>query len=354
MEERMEAAVRAWLMRRIQAATTIEIAKRTSARAHWQRYRRLLARTQRKLESAVASFFRWLRAELEPGVMAAAKTGNVDAMADWAAIEADGARRMRQPILEAVAAGGRAVVEQGYFQKQEPSFDPVGEEAVSWTWSRSAELVTAISRETRDAIMLIIQDGVRFGWSPQKIARLLRPTLGLLPRHAAAVSRALTKAIEEGVPYEKAMKAAERYARKLHRYRMRMVARTEAAFANSEGIRQGFGQLGVERLRWVADPEACEICAANDGSEFTIAEAEGLIPAHPHCFVGETQVLCPGVTGGYAADYNGPVLRIVFDRGDITVTPNHLLLTPAGFARAASLAKGDSGRHGDRTYASFP
>jgi len=245
MKERMEAAVRSWLVRRIQAATAVTVAKRTSARAHWQRYRRLLARTQRKLEPAVASFFRWLRAELEPGVMAAAKTGNVDGMADWA-----------QPILEAVAAGGRAVVEQGYFLKQEPSFDPVGEEAVSWTWSRSAELVTVISRETRDAIMLIIQDGVRSGWSPQKIARLLRPTLGLLPRHSAAVSRALAKAIEEGVPYEKAMKAAERYARKLHRYRMRMVARTEAAFANSEGIRQGFGQLGVERLRWVADPEA--------------------------------------------------------------------------------------------------
>jgi len=283
MEDRLVAAIRKWLVYRITAAATVEIAKRTSPRKHWQQYRRLLARTQAALEPAVASFFRWLRAELKPGIPEALNAGNPDVMADWAAIEAEGARRMRQPILEALAAGGRAVVERGYFQKQEPRFDPIGEEAVSWTWSRSAELVTAITIGTRDAVMLIIQDAVRFGWSPQKTARLLRSTVGLLPRHVTAVSRVLTEAIKAGVSYEKAFKAAERYANKLHRYRVRMIARTEAAFANSEGIRQGFGQLGVERLRWVADPEACEICAANDGSEFTIAEAEGLIPAHPHC-----------------------------------------------------------------------
>ncbi len=65
-------------------------------------------------------------------------------------------------------------------------------------------------------------------------------------------------------------------------------------------------------------------------------------PLHPNCVAGETAILAPGKLAGFVAPYNGPVIELGFaDSGRLTVTPNHMLLTPWGFAKAKSLREGD-------------
>jgi len=64
-------------------------------------------------------------------------------------------------------------------------------------------------------------------------------------------------------------------------------------------------------------------------------------PLHPNCLLGETPILAPGAIKGFVGAYDGPIMRIVFDGGAVSVTPNHLFLTPKGFASAASLRERD-------------
>jgi hypothetical protein len=62
------------------------------------------------------------------------------------------------------------------------------------------------------------------------------------------------------------------------------IARTESAFGLTEGQRQGYGQMGVTKLERVEDPATeDDDCADGNGKIYTLAEAEGVLPAHPNC-----------------------------------------------------------------------
>ena len=64
-----------------------------------------------------------------------------------------------------------------------------------------------------------------------------------------------------------------------------MIARTELAHAYSKGLLATYQEGGVHQVQWMAvmDDRTCEECAGNDGEIFTLAEVEGMIPAHPRC-----------------------------------------------------------------------
>ena len=64
-------------------------------------------------------------------------------------------------------------------------------------------------------------------------------------------------------------------------------------------------------------------------------------PLHPNCLIGETPVLAPDKLAGLVATYNGPVIELTFaDSRRLTVTPNHMLLSPQGFVKGGVLHKG--------------
>lgn len=64
---------------------------------------------------------------------------------------------------------------------------------------------------------------------------------------------------------------------------------------------------------------------------------------HPNCLLPDTLIeFTDGIFGGLRTWYNGPVIEIfTANSGSLTVTPNHLLLTPQGFVAADFLRKGD-------------
>jgi hypothetical protein len=206
----------------------------------------------------------------------------------WDKIMAEGKPILKPALLDILAIGGQNIVSRR-IRKQETEavphrFDPIGIDAVKWAEEHAAWLVTLITMETRDAIAEVIARGIDQGLSGYYIARDLRPLVGLTAPHTAAVGNYMTRLIEGGYSDLDATAKAERYAQRLHNYRTEMITRTEASSATSEGIVQGYGQMGIEQLDWVADPQCCDECsAAADKSPYPIEETHGLIPAHPNC-----------------------------------------------------------------------
>ena len=247
-------------------------------------FHRLLRQGERKLLPLINEWMdesiKEMRAGL-PKMKGRTAAQRVKSIADWDRIREQGVIILKPPLLELLSEGGKAVVERGMLKQER--FDPIGESAVSWTTAHSANLVAEITQETMLGIKDVIATGLDAGKSIPTIARELRPIVGLNSQYAGAVANFQTKLLEEGVAASKAAAKAETYANRLHRRRATTIARTETAFALTEGQRQGYGQMGIGKLERVEDPDCCDICAEFNGRIYTIAEAEGVLPEHPNC-----------------------------------------------------------------------
>jgi len=310
--------------------------------------KRLRRLNERKLTPKVNEFMRYMRKQLQRGltrVRARKPETFTEQLADWDAIIEEGQRILKPELLKILAEGGKAVVERKIIkQEAEPRFDILGIPAVKWAEKHTAKLVTEIE-ETKQAIRQEVKAGIDYGKSIQKIAKELRPIVGLTSRQAGAVAKYRILLEEQALPQQKIASLVERYANRLHKFRTQMIARTETASALSEGTLQGFEQIGIKRVRGVADEEACEYCLENiDGKVYTLDEASGLIPAHPQCLPGNSLVSPGGrVTGVSKRWYKGKMVIIQTASGrKLRATPNHPILTHMGFRPAHSLNVGSS------------
>ena len=241
---------------------------------------------ERKLRVVVDEWMGWTVKTLQAGlghmrgVNAGAKT---ESIANWAEIRTHGDELMKPALYEALMVGGNSVMGQRI--RKQARFDPMGLEAVSWATEHSAALVVEITDVTMEAIRNYIAVGVDAGKSIHKIARELRPLVGLTSRDLMAVANYHEMLILERPEYTAATQRgmADTYARRLHRRRATTIARTETASALTEGQRQGYKQMGIKRLMRVEDPDCCDICLEYDGQIYTIAEARGMLPEHPNC-----------------------------------------------------------------------
>ena len=131
--------------------------------------------------------------------------------------------------------------------------------------------------------------------------------------------------------------------------RTRMIARTEVSRAHHQATIAEYRQAEVEGVDVEAEWETsgldnvCDECNdMADGGPYTLDEIEDMIPAHPQCCIAETLVIAPGVLGAIRTWYEGPIVEMTFSDGTrLSVTPNHMLLTPSGFARTDDLREGD-------------
>lgn len=207
-------------------------------------------------------------------------------MADWEKIEENMRSDISPTILGAVVTGGKAVVERKIFKQDR--FDPIGVAAVNWTNEHGAALVTNITAATKAGIIEATTFAVNEGWGTAKMARYIRPLVGLTDIQVGALNKKYLAMINgtRNVPpisSSRALKKLNTLTLRAHMYRTNMIARTETAAGLSEGMVQGYGQMGVKRLRWVAFSDACVFCAALDGKEFSLQDAGGMLPEHPLC-----------------------------------------------------------------------
>ena len=126
------------------------------------------------------------------------------------------------------------------------------------------------------------------------------------------------------------------------------VARTVTMNIYAKSALKKWAEDGIEHVKRLAmeDNKTCPICRALNGKEYLVSELLQMPnpqshDTHENCILGETPVLAPGARKGYVGLYEGPTVEIVFEGGRVVTTPNHMFLTPVGFASAASLREGD-------------
>lgn len=163
----------------------------------------------------------------------------------------------------------------------------------------TANLVTRVDRESREAIRHILEQAFMEGMAPRDAAPLIRKVIGLNRGQAAAVLGRR----RAGMPEQRLAGFADRMLRQ----RAMTIARTETIRAANRGQQETWAQMArahlidTSRLRqeWITTPDdrLCDLCAPMDGktvslgSQFESTE-RGVLPSERQAFAGET-VDCP-------------------------------------------------------------
>ncbi len=283
--------------------------------------------------SKVDSFIRWLMAQEDAGVLEIISgRGSLLAGEPWTNvyIESSYQRGMRTgraqlraegvpvPSFEELPGGVSGAMNQ-----------PIHADRLKMIYGRTFEELKSVTSVANAAVRRDIADGL---------------------------SEALARGIAEGknpitIAQEMARNTTQ-HLDELGRIKLRRISRTEILNSHNTAAvteYQNAANILPENKRIVVDillnASACEICVGlwEDGP-YPIDQAMGLVPGstHPNCVLGDTEITAANVLSAMRAWYDGPVVELAFADGRrLSVTPNHMLLTPTGFARAQSLMEGD-------------
>lgn len=122
----------------------------------------------------------------------------------------------------------------------------------NWIKDRGSEFVTNAVQEQKKAIQRLTMKAVREDLTPNELARVIRPCIGLTERQAQAnlkyynhikeqMRKEHPRMKEENI-VRRARDKALKYAEKQHRYRAETIAQTELAEAYNAGAHQGIKQ----------------------------------------------------------------------------------------------------------------
>jgi len=327
---------------RIQKAIDVFLEKSRRGELNLRNHKKLIRENKGKVAKAYNEWLDYLvknRSKTLKGIKPKTITEN---LIDWDDIRKKGEGFFR-PVLHGILnEAGKAVVERKVLKQDR--FDPLGEGAVEWVKKHSAELVVEITEETMKGIKSYVKWGINEGKSIYHIGRELRPIVGLTERLSGAVAKKRMMLMRDPkLTVGEIDKKVERYAKHLQKYRTERIAKTETAKALSEGELQGYDQMGVKEVKFNADPEACDICAAKDGEVYSLEDAQGIIPVHPNCLPGDSLVSPRGRISGMSKRwYEGKIIIFKTASGNIlSSTPQHPVLTVSGFVPSSSLNVGD-------------
>ena len=172
-----------------------------------------------------------------------------------------------------------------------------------WNMEHAAQLITRCTDEQYNALKALVHTATETdGATPDKLARSIRPLIGLNEPQARANQRYYNTLIANDVPREIAEQRRKLYTEQQLQYRAQMIARTELAASYNGGHylsvlqAQQQGLMGECKRIWrTADTErTCSYCAALDGTEVGMEEdfifthgrqttSVTTPPAHPHC-----------------------------------------------------------------------
>lgn len=141
-------------------------------------------------------------------------------------------------------------------------FTLIDKDALDFMVNYDLVLAGDIRRELADGIKRTILSGVVTGKGTDDIVRDLGKVIEDKESFRHAGSRVFTKA----------------------QYRMEMIARTEALRAHNQGRIKFYGEVGVQKLEWMAmkDERMCPVCGGLDGRVFDTGSFPSQ-PAHPNC-----------------------------------------------------------------------
>lgn len=159
------------------------------------------------------------------------------------------------------------------------AFDLVNPKAVAWARSHAADLVAGFDQQLRRWLRGLVVKALQDGIPPRSLARMIRSSVGLSPRLAAAVERYRAGFDPDTSTVAVADRLTDRYAARLLRFRAETIARTETMRAANEGQRivwETFAdRTGADvRKVWIAsmDERLCKRCAVMEGVTVGIRE----------------------------------------------------------------------------------
>jgi len=243
----------------------------------------LLKRNERILRPALTLWFDFTQKQIRCDLTEKYQKSVISELTDWELIESQGETIIKPVVLEIMQTSGNAAYQ---YLAIEGSFDVINVRAVKAVNKFVAKLVTDVTAETKKGIKTYIKHGIKEGWSMSKIARELRPLVGLTAKQTQAIINYRTKlqVTRPELSVAQVNRAVTKYTNKTHRLRMENIATTETARAQNIGYVQGLEQVGIKESEFsVSAADFCEECEALDGTKFPVSEAAGIIPVHPRC-----------------------------------------------------------------------
>jgi len=137
-----------------------------------------------------------------------------------------------------------------------------------WIAENAANMVTLVTKETKQAIRRVILDGFQMGFAPRQMAKPIREMIGLTERDSRAVLKYWAKLNEEAdLSARRVDNMANTYEEQLLRERALTIARTETINAANRGIeaswqvaRDGGYILPETQREWIAAAGSCRTC----------------------------------------------------------------------------------------------
>lgn len=205
-------------------------------------------------------------------------------LTDWEFIEEQGNEILKPATLKIMQRGGG----QAYrILQAQVAFDVLNLNAVKAAGKLTANLVRGVTQNTKEGIRSHIKAGVKAGKSMNKIARELKPLVGLTKTQTESIVnyRSWLKEKRPDLSAAQVDKRVMSYTNKTHRRRMQTIARTETARAQSIGYAVGLEDLGIEQVEFQIHPDdkTCPDCLGLDGEKYKVGEGGGIIPVHPNC-----------------------------------------------------------------------
>jgi hypothetical protein len=209
------------------------------------------------------------------------------------------------------------------FVQVDPAFikkNPLAQAAADW----SGQKITLINEQTRNAVRVLIRKGLTDGIEPKRLAKEIKPLIGLNARQAIAVQNARASWLQAGLDAASVDAKALQYTEKLRKYRALMIARTETIGASNRGQLHGWrrgAQNGLldpatTKRKWIAakgSGRTCDLCNAMhnsviSGLQETFTTPKGPLqhpPLHPNCRCTIGLVITPS-TSRLPTSFNTP------------------------------------------------
>ncbi len=205
-------------------------------------------------------------------------------LTDWEFIEEEGNRIIKPASLEFIRTGGQKAYK---LFKVSAAFDVLNVRAVKAAEKHTARLVKDVTANTKKGIRTFIAAGIKDGQTMDKIARDIRPLIGLTKPQTQSVIN-YKKILQEKRPDLTAAEIDSRtnkYAAKTHRRRAITIARTETARAQTIGYVEGLQNLGLKQVQFQVHPDerTCAECLGLNRTKYSVEEGSGIIPVHPNC-----------------------------------------------------------------------
>ncbi len=245
-----------------------------------------LRRNEKVFQEAVQKWSAFTIKQIQTDLRTKFQKDITSELSDWEFLQQQGQDILKPATLSIMQTGGN---ESYKLFKVKGAFDVLNVESVKAAEKFTAKLVTQVNSETKKGIRTYIKAGIKEGKAMPKIARELRPLVGLTQNQTQSVINYRNLLSDKdkfpGLSAEDIDRKSTRYADKTHRRRAQTIARTEAARAQNIGYAQGMEDLGVTQLEFSAtiDDVTSAECQFLDGKKFSISEAKDIIPVHPNC-----------------------------------------------------------------------